>query len=121
MLIAFGALILGCVLVVPMHGAENSLHTNYLTFSSTVALPGVALPAGTYIFERVVDTIPYVVVVRDTNRKKVVYMAMTRHVTRPAGLRRDRSVTFGESRNGAPPPITAWYPVGENAGHAFIY
>jgi len=120
LLTVFGALILGCVLVVPMHGEEIGYHTNYLTFSGSVALPGVTLPGGTYIFERVVDTVPDVVVVRDRDRTKVFYMAMTRSVPRPAGMS-DRAVTFGESRPGDPAPITAWYPVGENSGHAFVY
>lgn len=56
LLTAFGALILGCVLVVPMHKEVNTLHTNSLTFSGPVALPGVTLSAGTYVFGRAVRT-----------------------------------------------------------------
>jgi hypothetical protein len=41
--------------------------------------------------------------------------------SRPEGLREDQAVTLGESRTGAPPPIVAWYPIGENTGHAFVY
>ena len=57
-LAVFGVLTMGLVLTVPMHGAEVALRTNYLTFSGPVALPGVTLQAGTYIFERVVETEP---------------------------------------------------------------
>jgi hypothetical protein len=57
--IAFGALVLGFFLAAPpMHGSGNNLHTNNLTFSGPVRLPGVTLAPGTYIFERVEPTTP---------------------------------------------------------------
>jgi len=121
LLAAFAAVILGWVLVVPMHGAENTLRTNMLTFSGPVALPGVTLSAGTYIFERAVSTNPDVVVVRDGAGTKVLYLGSTMRASRPAGLRPELAVTFGEHRRGDPPPITAWYPIGEDTGHAFVY
>ena len=34
------------------HASGSASDTNYLTFSGPVALPGVELRAGTYIFER---------------------------------------------------------------------
>lgn len=120
-LTAFGALVLGLVLTVPMHGSETSLHTNYLTFSGPVALPGVTLGAGTYIFERVVETEPDIVVVRNHDRSKVYFLAFTERADRPAGMARDRMVSFGESRPGAPVPIVAWYPIDSLSGHRFVY
>jgi hypothetical protein len=45
-----GALLLGPVSA-SSHAWSNSLHRDYITFSGTVALPGVILPAGTYRFE----------------------------------------------------------------------
>jgi hypothetical protein len=30
-------------------------------------------------------------------------------------------LTFGEAASGAAAPILAWYPVGSNQGHAFLY
>jgi len=121
LLAAFGALVLGWVLVVPMHGEVNTLNTNYLTFSAPVALPGVTLSAGTYIFERAVSTNPDVVVVRNAERSQVFYLGSTMRASRPNGLRRDLYITFGEAARGTPPPITAWYPIGEETGHAFVY
>jgi len=117
----FGVLALGVVLTVPMHGAEVAHRTNYLTFSGPVALPGVTLDAGTYIFERVVDTEPDVIVVRDRDRSKVYYMAFTERTARPAGMKHDQTVSFGEARAGTPPPIAAWYPLGSRSGHRFVY
>lgn len=121
LLTAFAALILGCVLVVPTRGEVNTLSTNYLTFSGPVALPGVTLSAGTYIFERAVATNPDVVVVRNAEGSKVFYLGSTMRASRPNGVRRGLSITFGEAARGTPPPITAWYPIGEESGHAFVY
>ena len=120
-LAVFGVLTMGLVLTVPMHGAEVGLRTNYLTFSGPVALPGVTLQAGTYIFERVVDTEPDVIVVRDRDRSKVYFMAFTQRAERPAGMSRTSAVTLGESRAGRAAPIIAWYPLDSLTGHRFVY
>jgi hypothetical protein len=93
---------------------------NNLTFSGPVALPGVALTAGTYIFERT-DMDPRLVRVSSQDRSRVFYTGFTREVRRPAGMRPDRSVTFGEAPAGVAPRIAAWYPVGGSTGHQFIY
>ncbi len=96
----------------------NAQHTTYLTFSAPVALPGVALPAGTYIFEVV---IPDVVRVRSRDRAQVYLTAFTRTVERPAGLRADHPVVVNEVPAGMTPSIKAWFPIGEFVGHEFIY
>lgn len=116
-----GTLVLGLSVLVAAHEPENTLHTNYLTFSGPVALPGVTLGAGTYIFERAVPTNADIVVVRDEGRSKVYFLGFTDRADRPAGMRDDQAVIIGEARRGSPPPITAWYPVGEPRGHRFIY
>lgn len=120
-LAVFGVLTMGLVLTVPMHGAEVALRTNYLTFSGPVALPGVTLQAGTYIFERVVETEPDIIVVRNRDRSKVYFMAFTERTERPAGMSRANAVTLGESRPGTAPRITAWYPIDSRSGHRFVY
>lgn len=114
------ALVLGFSAIVPAHGADNILHTNYLTFSGPVALPGVTLRAGTYVFERAVATNSDVIVVRNQARSEVYYLGFTDRVDRPKGLG-DRVVTLGEPDRAAPPRVTAWYPHGEARGHRFIY
>jgi len=120
-LAAFGIFTMGLVLTVPMHGAEVDHRTNYLTFSGPVALPGVTLQAGTYIFERVVDTEPDIIVVRDRDRSKVYFMAFTQRAERPADMKPSAAVTFAEARPGTPVPITAWYPLDSRRGHRFVY
>ena len=50
---AIGALFLGLVAAAGSSIAAGNVdtHTNYVTFSRSVGLPGVELAAGTYIFE----------------------------------------------------------------------
>ena len=96
--------------------------TTYLTFSGAVALPGVTLPAGSYVFE-IVDGLwrNDIVRVRAKATSKIYLTAFTRSVQRPRSLQQDQFVTFGEATPGVPRPITAWYPAGERTGHEFIY
>lgn len=101
--------------------ASTFLRTNRLTFSGPVRLPGVTLGAGTYLFERVVPTNRDVIVVRSHDGARTYFMASTQPRQRPADLPADRLVTFGETRRGEVPTITAWYPEGERVGHAFVY
>lgn len=96
--------------------------TMYLTFSGPVGLPGVTLPAGTYIFERV-DTPDRIDLVRVSarNRSHVYMTAFTRIVERPRGVKSNQAVTFREGRPGAAPEIASWFPMGASVGHQFVY
>ena len=121
-LAAVGAAILFTVMVATPKGWEDARRTTFLTFNTPFALPGVALPPGTYIFE-LADPSRALDLVRVTNRdrSRVYLTAYTRLVRRPKGLRADRQVSWGEVRPGFTPPITAWYPIGEPVGHLFVY
>ena len=104
-------------------GAGSAVNkTMRITFSQPVRLPGVALGAGTYLFEvpdpeRAWD----VVQVLSKDRSQVYFMGFTQIVERPAGLSRNQVVSLGESVQGAPIPIKAWYPDNESTGRQFIY
>jgi len=119
-LVACGAVAVALMLATTAHGWIDAHRMNNLTFSGPVALPGVALVAGTYIFERA-DMDTRLVRVFSHDRSRVFYTGFTQAVRRPAGMRADRSVTLGEAPAGAPPRITASYPVGGSTGHQFIY
>jgi hypothetical protein len=94
----------------------------YVKFSRPVALPGVALGAGTYIFELPDANDAWTVVrVTSQDRRKVYLTAFTRVVDRPAGLRPDQVISFGEARPSEPQPIRVWWPTGESTGREFIY
>ena len=93
---------------------------NNLTFSRSVMLPGITLAAGTYVFESGPGgTNPNIVRVMSQNRQKLFYLGFTSPVVRPRG-HEPSVLTFGEAAIGAA-PILAWYPVGSNQGHEFIY
>jgi hypothetical protein len=95
---------------------------DYLTFSGSVALPGVVLPAGSYIFEVAnLDTGGNVVHVSSRNGRRIQYLGFTRRIERPRNLDRDTPVTFGEAAPGNPVPIRVWYPSGSTTGHEFTY
>ena len=101
--------------------AATDRQTTYVTFSGAVALPGVTLEPGTYVFERVAAGTPDAVVVRGADHRTVHYMGTTQPSARPAWLAGGRHIVFGERRAGAPLPIAAWYPTGETFGYRFVY
>ena len=117
-----GLVLLGLLATSTTGAFENASRTTYFTFSGTVQMPGVALAAGTYIFE-VVN--PYggsdVVRVISRDRKKTYLMRLTRAVERPWRGNLDASITLGETAAGAPPKVKAWYPQNETRGREFIY
>ena len=121
-LTAFGAVILGLLVVASSEAWGTGSKTSRLTFSGPFALPGVSLPAGVYTFE-LADPSTNLDIVRvvSRDRAKVYYMGFTEAVRRPANLSADRMLVFGEAPAGSPPPIAAWYPQNESIGHQFIY
>ena len=118
---AWGA-VLGLVLTTGTLSALSMGGREYLTFSGAVRLPGVTLEAGSYIFE-VADLASSSDLIRVRNKTtyRVVFLGFTIPIDRPAGLRRHQSVVFGEAPRGVPPPIVAWYPLGESRGHEFVH
>jgi hypothetical protein len=103
------------------NAAPLGSRTGYLTFNTPFALPGVSLPAGSYIFERADPQTIDLVRVLSRDRKHVYLTAFTRLVTRPAGMPLNVHIAFGEVRKEAPPPVTVWYPLGDTYGNQFIY
>jgi hypothetical protein len=119
---AAGALFLGLAVAATTRAGSVTDHTNYLTFSRAVALPGVELAAGTYIFETPSNSMSNSIVrVSSRDRKKVYITTFTLDVPRPRGDDGKVLVQLGEAAAGTAPPIAAWFPIGENVGHQFIY
>jgi hypothetical protein len=107
----------------PSAGAMmNSKRTTYFTFSKSVQLPGVALSAGTYIFEVVNPyTGPDVVSVLSPDRSKVYLMRITNRIERPQTGALKPTIVLREVPPGNPPTVNAWFADGQTSGHAFIY
>ena len=101
--------------------ASSWRNTTYVTFNVSVALPGITLAPGTYVFERTLIDNPHVVQVRSRDRSRVYLVALTNRVIRPAGLPASRHIVLGEVPSGGIPPVLAWYPADREAGHAFVY
>src|SRR5438876_445463 len=101
-LMACGA-ILGLAMTVSASGPVilGSNGVNRLTFSGPVGLPGVTLPAGTYVFELPEPkAVPNLVRVSSKDRSLVYLTAFTLQIERPEGLPDDRLVSFGEAPKG---------------------
>ena len=120
LLTACGVAVFGLAMAASAHG-DSPTKMTYLTFSGPVALPGVTLPAGSYIFEQPIVEAPDVVQVRSRDRKKLHFLAFTMRVDRPSGLAANRLVMMGEAPAGQAPPVKAWFPAGYHRGYEFIY
>jgi len=82
-------------------------HTNYLTFNSPFALPGVSLPAGTYVFDVVATGSNNVVRVTSRDGLRTYLTTFTVNVQRPKGLPVNRQIVFNEVPAGTTPPVRA--------------
>jgi hypothetical protein len=110
------------ILVAASVGATSIEHTNYVTFSAPVSLPGVSLAAGTYIFEVPLDTHSLDVVrVRSRDGRQVYFTGFTQAVERRAELAAGVGIVLGEAASGTPTPVRVWFPAGQRRGHQFIY
>jgi hypothetical protein len=101
--------------------ALTSDKRTYFTFSQPVALPGVTLPAGTYMF-RLADDPTSRKVIQIANKEGTQSFAMlhTMPVYR-SDVPRDPEVRFMETAAGAPIAVRAWWQEGERTGYGFIY
>jgi hypothetical protein len=119
---AFGVAIVAVLAAVSTQAWTSPEHTTYVKFSRSVALPGVELTAGTYIFELAdPSSNKSLVRVMSRDRRKVYTQQFTLSVQRPASVMDNHGITFAEAAAGEAPPIKAWYPAGESTGHEFIY
>ena len=95
---------------------------NYVTFSGSVALPGMVLPGGSYTFELHPPGAGLGVVrVSTRDGRRVLFNGLTHAVIRPAGMPTEDVITLGEATPGEAPPIQVWFPRGDMVGHRFIY
>jgi len=101
--------------------ANNSDEVTYFTFSAPVALPGVALPAGTYMFRRPdSESARHLVQVLSQDGLTVYGTFLT-----VPSIRRTPTdepvVILEETRRGTPEVIDAWFYPGSLEGDEFLY
>lgn len=93
----------------------------YFTFDQPVALPGVTLPAGKYLF-RIVDSMSSrrIVQVLDAEGKKPYAMLMSIPAQR-SDVPSSPEVRFMESAVNMPTALKTWWYPGTSIGYEFIY
>ncbi len=117
-----GVVLLGVLGSSAVGAFVDARRTTYFTFSRSVQLPGVTLPAGTYIFEVAnPEGQGDIVRVLSRDRKQVFLMKFTRPIYREAKGDLKASISLGEAPAGTPPPVKAWYPQSETRGREFMY
>jgi hypothetical protein len=117
-----GFALVALALVPRARATSNEHKRTYLTFSHPVALPGVALGSGTYIFEIATPASGADVVrVMSADRSISYFMGFTNAVARPHTMPRNQMVSLGESAAGVAPPITVWWPEHDSTGRQFVY
>jgi hypothetical protein len=92
-----------------------------ITFSAPVMVPGMTLPAGTYVFELMdSQTNRHLVRIRRESDGKVL---TTTHAvpTKRLEPRGDVVVKFDPTESGAAPALKAWFYPGTVYGHQFVY
>ena len=92
----------------------------FLTFSGPVAIPGVSLAPGTYLFRLPVQSAGNVMQVLSGDRAHVYAMVMTIPTTRIKTTEK-HEIMFGEARSGSPWPIKSWFLPGRSIGHELLY
>ena len=101
--------------------AFTSDKRTYFTFNQSVALPGVTLPAGTYMFRLAnPNTSRNVIQVSDKEGTESYALLLTMPAYR-LDAAKDSEVRFMETPAGAPRAIDAWWYVGDSTGYQFIY
>lgn len=104
-------------------GANAITHDKrtYFTFNQPVALPGVTLPAGTYMF-RIANPETSRNVIQVANREGTESYAMlnTVQASRPDAPK-DSEIRFLETAAGAPAAVGTYWYMGERTGYEFMY
>jgi hypothetical protein len=99
--------------------ADEWNELTYLTFSAPVELPGVALPAGTYMFRHPEDNRRIVQVLsQDGQTVYGTFFTIPESRVTTAG---QPVVTFEERPVGAPEAVKAWFYPGHLIGDEFVY
>jgi len=101
--------------------AQPADKTTYFTFSGPVDMPGVALPAGKYVFRLAnPDTSRNVIQVASADGKRVVGLFFS-HPAERRDAAKDSEIRFMEASAGTPPAVRTWWYPGERTGYEFIY
>jgi hypothetical protein len=117
-----GVVLLGVLATSSTGAIPNARRTTYFTFKAEVGLPGITLPAGSYVFEVMnPDTSADLVRVMNRERTRTYALRFTRTVHRSQWEDLKSTIMLGEAPAGQPQPIKTWFPKHEPAGRYLIY
>ena len=117
------ALVLAALVVVASRVAAqetNASERTFLTFSSSVELPGLSLQPGTYVFKLADTTSRNVVQVWNQQEKEMLGQWLFVQAERNE-VSGENVVMFRETAAGSTPAVQYWYFPGEKVGKEFIY
>jgi hypothetical protein len=116
-----GALAIAAVLLVPGARADEYNKLTYLTFSGPVQVPGVTLPAGTYMFKLAnPESGRRAIQIWDEKGTKLFTTLLT--IPEEAAEAKDEPVVmFSERPSGSPQAVRSWFYPAERTGFEFIY
>ena len=101
--------------------AQPSDYRTFFTFSGSVTLPGVTLPAGTYLFRLAdPDSSRKVINVLSEDGKRSLAMLQT-IPNQAMKAPKDAEIRFMETSAKVPPPVKTWWYAGKAIGYEFIY
>jgi len=112
---------LGAAMMASAAQAQPSDKRTYFTFSGPVALPGVTLPAGRYVFRIVDDTTSRRVIQVLSDDEKKPYAMMNTIPDQRRDPVKDATVSFYETPAGSAAAVKSWWYPGESIGYQFIF
>lgn len=109
-----------CLMAIPVFAQPLDRRTMF-TFNTPVSIPGVTLPAGSYLF-RIAnpDVSQRVIQVVSADGKTPYAMFFSIPAERPEPAK-EPEVRFMEAESGMPPAIRSWWYPGERLGYEFVY
>jgi hypothetical protein len=115
------AFVIATVLLVTGARADEYTKLTYLTFSAPVQVPGMTLPAGTYMFKLAdPESGRRAIQIWDEKGTKLFTMLLTIPDEQPEP-KDDPVVMFSERPTGAAPAVKSWFYPAERSGYEFIY
>jgi hypothetical protein len=113
-----GAFLAFALTVATLHASAPK--SNSMTIRKAVALPGVVLTPGDYVFQLLDTQSGHVVRVASRNgESRFLGLTIPVNANRRAGDH--TTIVLGEAPAGEPQPILSWFPDGLNQGEQFIY
>jgi hypothetical protein len=97
---------------------KGSPRDHFFTFDAPVAIPGVTLAPGAYIFRRPIETNGHIVQILSADRRHVYAMYDMWPAYRSKITGRD-AVVFGQASAGFPKPLLQYFSHNESLGYTF--